>query len=280
MLRSSEFLLAVVLALPWIIAPVLAVLRQRSTRSLDDYSEWAVEPIDRVSVILPARNESAHVAACVASLRATSWRDVEIIVIDDHSTDGTGVLARAAGGGDSRITVVDAPDLPDGWFGKQWACHTGAARATGTYLLFTDADTRHAPDLIGRLVNAQKARNASLISVAGTQSMHSFWEYAIQPAVFALLLARFGGTTEMEQATRSVDVIANGQCLMFTRQAYDLIGGHAAVRATVAEDLMLAQTTHARGLRVSLVLGTSQLSTHMYSGLREIVRGWMKNVYA
>ena len=277
---SSEILQAMVFALPWIVAPILAVVRQRTTRSLDDYSEMPTEPVEQVSVILPARNESAHIAACIASLRATSWPRVQIIVVDDHSTDSTGALARAAGNGDSRVTVADAPTLPDGWFGKQWACFAGASIATGSYLLFTDADTRHAPDLIGRLVRAQKERNASLISVAGTQTMNSFWEYAIQPAVFALLLTRFGGTVEMENAKRSVDVIANGQCLMFTRAAYEFIGGHEAVRATVAEDLMLAQTVHAHGLRVSLVLGANQLSTHMYDGLAAIIKGWMKNVYA
>ena len=280
MLTTPEFVRATVFALPWIVAPIQAVFRQRATRSLDDYSEVPVEPVDRVSVVLPARNEAAHIAECVASLRTTTWPDVEIIVVDDHSTDGTGLLARKAADGDARVRVIDAPDLPAGWFGKQWACHAGAQIATGQLLLFTDADTRHAPDLIARMVRARNERDASLLSVAGTQTMNSFWEHAIQPAVFALLLARFGGTTQLETAKRSTDVIANGQCLMFTREAYESIGGHESVRATVAEDLMLAQRTHAHGLRVSLVLGTKQLSTRMYDGLGAIVRGWMKNVYA
>ncbi len=280
MFTPPHFVVPITLALPWIVAPIVAVIRQRATKSLDDYSAMPVAPVQRVSVVLPARNEAVHIAECVASLRATSWPDVEIIVVDDHSTDGTGALARGAGGDDARVRVIDAPDLPNGWFGKQWACYAGAKVASGSLLLFTDADTRHAPDLISRMVRARAERDASLLSVAGTQTMNSFWEYAVQPAVFALLLARYGGTTQMEAAKRSVDVIANGQCLMLTRVAYDAIGGHESVRATVAEDLMLAQRTHAHGLRVSLVLGTNQLSTRMYDGLGAIVRGWMKNVYA
>ncbi|MEP6762739.1 MAG: glycosyltransferase [Gemmatimonadaceae bacterium] len=280
MLTTPSLFRAIVFALPWIAAPIRAVFRQRGTKSLDDYSEVPAEPIARVSVILPARNEAAHIAECVASLRETTWPDVEITVIDDHSTDGTGMLARKAAGHDKRIRVIDAPDLPAGWFGKQWACHAGAQMASGQLLLFTDADTRHAPDLIARMVRARAERDASLISVAGTQIMNSFWEHAIQPAVFAILMARFGGTKQLEAAKRSTDVIANGQCLMFVRDAYEAIGGHESVRGTVAEDLMLAQRTHAHGFRVSLVLGTNQLSTHMYDGLGAIVRGWMKNVYA
>ena len=234
----------------------------------------------RVSIILPARNEAAHIAACVESLLGTTWPNVEIIVVNDHSTDGTRELAETAANGDPRIIVVEAPDLPAGWFGKQWACHSGMQHATGSLLLFTDADTRHSPDLLARLVHARDSRRADLMSVAGSQAMLSFWEQAIQPAVFAILLARYGGTVEIENARRPVDVIANGQCFLITRDAYNTIGGHEGVKDTVAEDLMIGQRTRAAGLRVSLVLGTEQLSTRMYDGFGTIVRGWMKNVYA
>lgn len=272
--------LAVALSLPWLILPMIAVRRQRQSMSLDAYPTAPAGLPSRVSVILPARNEAAHIAQCIATLRATTWPDVEIVVVDDHSTDDTHALALSAAGGDPRVQIVHAPPLPDGWFGKQWACHSGMQRATGDLLLFTDADTRHAPDLVGRLTNARAERAVDLLSVAGAQEMNSFWERAVQPAVFAILLARFGGTRQLENAKRPVDVIANGQCFMITRAAYDAVGGHAAVRATVAEDLMLAQRTRAAGYRVSLVMGTHQLSTHMYDGLRALVRGWMKNVYA
>ncbi|MEO7359979.1 MAG: glycosyltransferase, partial [Gemmatimonadaceae bacterium] len=259
----------------------MAVLRQRRSVSLDDYDSSPTVPHpERVSIVLPARNEATHIAACLQSLRATTWPNVEIVVVNDHSDDSTGILARRAAAGDPRVTVIDAPDLPAGWFGKQWACHSGVQRATGSLLLFTDADTRHAPDLVARLVHARASRSAALMSVAGTQEMFSFWERTIQPAVFTILLARFGGTREIENARRSADVIANGQCFMMTRAAYNTVGGHAAVKDTVAEDLMMAQRTHEAGLRVSLVLGTRQLSTRMYDGFRSIVRGWMKNIYA
>ena len=281
MVTLPELALALLLSTPWVLLPVIAVRRQRRSVSLNDYDPNPIDPQPtRVSIVLPARNEASHIAACLQSLRATSWPNVEIVVVNDHSSDDTGELARVAAADDARVTVIDAPDLPAGWFGKQWACHCGVQHTTGSLLLFTDADTRHAPDLVGRLVNARASRHADLMSVAGTQEMVSFWEHTIQPAVFTILLARFGGTLEIENANHAADVIANGQCFRIAREAYETIGGHEAVRDTVAEDLMMAQRTHAAGLRVSLALGTQQLSTRMYDGFTSIVRGWMKNIYA
>jgi chlorobactene glucosyltransferase len=273
-------LLALCIASPWLVLPLVVLWRLRGTPLLERMP--AAPPADppRVSVVLPARNEAAHIEACVASLRATTWPDWELVVVNDGSTDDTGALARHAAADDARVRVIDAPPLPDGWFGKQWACHTGMQQTSGALLLFTDADTRHAPDLITRLVHAHAVRQADLISVSGTQEMVTFWERAIQPVVFALILTRFGGARAIEAARDPADVVANGQCFLITRDAYDAIGGHAAVRDTVAEDLMLAQQIVRARRRVSLVLGRDHLSTRMYDGFDAIVRGWRKNVYA
>lgn len=278
-------LFALLLALPWIVLPLVVAWRLRGTPSLSDLSSAAPDSnggaaLPLVSVILPARNEAAHIAACVASLRATTWPNWELVVINDGSTDSTGSLARAAGAHDARITVIDAPPLKDDWFGKQWACHAGMQQARGELLLFTDADTRHQPDLITRLVQMRALRGADLISVSGEQEMVTFWERAVQPVVFALILTRFGGARAIEAARTPADVVANGQCFMMTRDAYNAVGGHEAVRDTVAEDLMMAQRTVQAGKRVSLVLGRDQLSTRMYDGLDALVKGWRKNVYA
>ncbi len=178
------------------------------------------------------------------------------------------------------MAVIDAPDLPPGWFGKQWACQTGAAHASGTLLLFTDADTRHAPELVGRMVRMRERRGAELLSVAGHQEMGTIWERAVQPSVFTLILTRYGGADAMERATNPRDVVANGQCFMLSRQVYDAIGGHEPVRGFVAEDVMMAQTINRRGDRVSLALGINQLSTRMYDGLGSLLKGWGKNMYA
>jgi chlorobactene glucosyltransferase len=164
--------------------------------------------------------------------------------------------------------------------GKQWACWNGARASRGAVLCFVDADTTHAPDLLPRAVNALRARGAGLLSVAGRQEMGSFWERIVQPQVFAVIAGRYGGTERVSRSARTVDKIANGQCLLMPRDAYDRVGGHAAVRDVVAEDLKLAQCTHAAGLPVHLLLGEAQLSTRMYTSLKELVGGWRKNVFA
>ncbi len=278
---ASPLLLALLAALPWWIAPAILYARLRSSPSLDDFD--ATPPAlgaPRVSVILPARNEAVHIGECVRSILRSSWPDLELIVVDDHSTDGTAALARAAANGDVRLTLVSAPDLPQGWFGKQWACESGAAQATGSLLLFTDADTRHAPDLVTRFVRARAERGAELMSVAGRQEMETVWERAVQPCVFALILLRYGGTSAVERARSASDVVANGQCFMISREGYDKVGRHQAVRDFVAEDLMMAQAVWSSGGRVSMVLGVAQLSTRMYDGLASLIKGWGKNVYA
>jgi chlorobactene glucosyltransferase len=267
-------------ALPWIAIPLFAAWRARGARTLDAYAPFAPADAPRVSVIIPARNEAHNIARCVRSVLSATYENLEVIVVDDHSADGTSALARAAAPGDTRLRVLENEPLPAGWFGKQWACATGAKHATGELLLFADADTAHAPDLLPRLVAARQDLDADLISVAGHQELGTFWERIIQPQVFALLFIRFGGTEGVNRARRASDVIANGQCLMVTRASYDAIGGHAAVRHVVAEDLMLAQAMFAAGRRVRLVMGTKQLSTRMYTSLPELMAGWGKNVYA
>jgi chlorobactene glucosyltransferase len=176
--------------------------------------------------------------------------------------------------------VLDAPPLPNGWFGKQWACATGAGAACGSLLVFTDADTRHATDLLPRAVNALDRRNAELLSVVGHQEMHSFWERVIQPQLFVLLSIRYGGTEQVSTTTRPENAIANGQFILVRRQAYDAMSGHALVRDRVAEDLSLAQEWIRAGRRIALLLALEQLSTHMYASLAELVGGWGKNIYA
>jgi len=272
--------LALVTSLPWIVLPIVAAVRLGRSRSLDEEAAEAPGDAPLVSVVVPARGGARDIGRCVRSLLASTYPRLECVGVDDHSTDGTADLAREAAAGDARLRVLTNPDLPDGWFGKQWACATGAAAATGELLLFVDADTAQAPDLVTRLVNAQRARDADLISVAGKQELGSFWERLVQPQVFAILAVRYGGTETVSTSPRASDKIANGQCLMMRRATYERLGGHAAVKDKVAEDLMMAQRTFEAGGRVALVLGERQLATRMYTSLRELVRGWRKNIYA
>jgi chlorobactene glucosyltransferase len=275
-----HYFVAVVLALPWIVPPLVTYFRLRRSRSLDDESSIPLQNPPLVSVIVPARNEAHNIARCMSSILATTYPNLELIVVDDSSTDETAAIARETAAGDQRVRVVTSPPLPDGWFGKQWACATGAKVARGSVLQFTDADTVHAPDLVTRSTNAMRGARAQLFSVAGRQELGGFWEKVIQPQIFTILSMRYGGTESITEATSVSNKIANGQCIFVTHDSYDAIGGHGAVRSSVAEDLMLAQRFFAARKRVVLMLGVNQLSTRMYASLGEIIAGWRKNVFA
>lgn len=268
------------LTIPWIATPLVTVLRARRSRTLNEEAREAPADTPFVSLVIPARDEARNIARCVESALAADYPRLEVIVADDHSADGTGDIVRAIGARDERLRVVVPDPLPDGWFGKQWACTAGYAATHGEIIGFLDADTWQAPDLVPRVLNAMQSRGSDMLTVAGEQEMGTFWEKLLQPQVFAIMLARFGGT-EVVNSSRSVtNKIANGQCLFVRRGAYDAIGGHASVRDKVAEDLALAQRFFTLGFRTTMVLGMEQLSTRMYTSLAELVAGWGKNIYA
>lgn len=266
--------------IPFTLPPLAALVRVTHSRSLDEVPADAPADAPLVSVIIPARNERRNIERCVRSVLTAAYPSFEVIVVDDHSTDGTGDVARAIAAEDARVRVVSAEDLPPDWFGKQWACATGAREARGALLLFTDADTWHASDLLPRSVNSLRERGADLLSVAPHQEMHSFWERVIQPQMFGALAIRYGGTEHVSRTRRPADAIANGQFILVRRDAYDAMSGHALVRDRVAEDLALAQEWVRAGRRIALVAATKQMSTHMYASLAEVIGGWRKNIYA
>lgn len=280
LLHHSTVAVAAVCALPWIAAPLIAVARMARSRTLREESSDLPALAPLASVIIPARNEARNIADCLRGVLSSTYGPLEVVVVNDHSTDGTGNIARTVAATDRRVRVLDNPDLPPGWFGKQWACSQGARAATGDILIFVDADTRIAPDLIVRSVNGMLRTSADLYSVIGRQEMHTFWERMIQPQIFNVLANRYGGTEVVNGSRHAYDKIANGQYLMIRRAAYDALGGHESVRMYVAEDLMLAQKFFQAGRKTVLVLGWDQLATRMYTSLGELVAGWRKNVYA
>jgi chlorobactene glucosyltransferase len=267
-------------ALPWLVVPCVILWRLRRTTRLGAFPPTLPTDAPLASVVVPARNEARNIEPCIRSILATTWPAIEVIVVDDHSSDGTGDIARRIAAGDSRVRVIDNADLPDGWIGKQWACHNGQLAAHGIFLLFTDADTRHGPELLARSMNAMRERRADLFSVAGRQTMETFWERLLQPHVFGMLVARFGSTDRTNDSANPLDKIANGQFMLMRREVYDRAGGHEAVRTHVAEDLRFAQEWTRLGYSVQVVEGFDDMTTRMYAGFGEIWRGWGKNIWA
>jgi chlorobactene glucosyltransferase len=260
-------------ALPWVL-PFFSLPRlARRTPSLTDI---APEPGPLVSVIVPARNESAVIATVVESILATSYDPIELLVVDDRSTDDTAAIVE--GMNDPRLRVVRGERLPAGWYGKPWACVQGYRAAKGDILLFTDADTWHAPELLGRTVAALRREAAALVTVAPLQRCVTFWERVVMPQIWLLLALRYHPGA-VNRARRERDVIANGQFILTTRAAYQAAGTHEAVRHEVAEDLALAQTYLRHGLKLHFAFADRLMETRMYHGLSHLIEGWSKNIY-
>jgi chlorobactene glucosyltransferase len=270
------------LAAPWI-AVLFIVVRRYARRGplLGGYAPRPQGPL--VSVIIPARNEAVNIEACVRSVLAADYAPCEVIVVDDCSTDGTAeivrrIAAEPASGGEARLRLVRGAELPDGWFGKPWALVQGYRVAKGDLLLFTDADTRHAPDLIARAVTALRIEHVDLVSIIPRQEMGSFWERLVQPHVFFALHSRVGDLHRVNRTRTAWNAIANGQFILTTRIAYEAVGTHAAVKDAVADDMWLAQQYVRGGRDIFLLHATEWMTTRMYRSLHEIIEGWSKNL--
>ncbi len=262
-------------ALPWA-APFLSIpTLARTTPSLT--SAAAVRG-RRLSVIIPARDEAATIETVVRSVLASSYEPFEVIVVDDRSSDGTAAIVERIAAGDSRLRLVRGEEPPPGWFGKPHACWQGYRAARGEILVFTDADTRHEPALLEHAVGSLEAESADLLTVAAHQLCLGFWERVVMPQLWLLLGLRYY-PARVNRATRPRDVIANGQFIMMTREAYEAIGTHDAVRDEVAEDLALAQRCVATGRKLWFTYGNTLIETRMYRSLGHLVEGWSKNIY-
>ena len=260
-------------ALPWVLPFATLPRLARRTPSLIDVRP---EAGGLVSVVIPARNESSTIATVVGSILATTYHPIELIVVDDRSTDDTAAIVERFS--DPRLRLVKGERLPDGWYGKPWACLQGYRAAKGEILLFTDADTWHAPELLARAVGALQREKAGLVTVAPLQRCVTFWERVVMPQIWLLLALRYHPGA-VNRARRERDVIANGQFILTTREAYEAVGTHAAVRHQVAEDLALAQAFLRHGRKLHFTFAERLMETRMYQGLSQLIEGWSKNIY-
>lgn len=262
-------------ALPWL-APFASLFRLASTRP--DLSEAPLAEGTPVSVIIPARNESDTIETVLRSVLASTYRPLEVLVVDDRSTDDTAAIVERLSKEDPRVRLVSGEPLPPGWYGKPWACFQGYRVAKGDLLLFTDADTRHQPELLARSVGELRAQGPDLLTVAPRQLCVTFWERVVMPQIWLLLAFRYH-PGRVNRARRERDVIANGQYILMPRASYEAIGTHEAVKGEVAEDLALAQAVHRAGRRIRFVFAERLMETRMYRSLPGMVEGWSKNMY-
>ncbi len=231
-----------------------------------DATKAAVE----ISVLVPARNEEANLADCLGSLVGQAGVSYEVIVVDDHSTDRTREIAASF-----PVQVIEADPLPPEWSGKCSACWTGAKVAKGKWLLFTDADTRHTSESIATGLREAQQHGAALLSYSPRQEVHSLGERALMPVIFSELAVTFRPKEVSDPASPAA--AANGQYLLIRRDAYEAVGGHAAVAQAILEDVELARRVKRAGYRLQFRL-SDVVSTRMYRTFPQMWEGWTKNL--
>ncbi len=228
---------------------------------------------EAVTVLLPVRDEEDNVLPCLDTLLAQTAAP-RVVVVDDGSTDATAALVAARAAGEPRLTLLAAGPLPAGWRGKLHALAAGRRAVATPWVLSTDADTRHAPDLLARALAAAAERRLDAVSVAGRQRARG-WENLLVPPVFALLDAVLG---DWEAAARGDGPpVANGQFVLVRRAAWDACGGFAAIRHAPIDDVALAARLRQGGFR-SGFFRDDGLEIRMYRGLGEALRGWRRNL--
>ena len=225
---------------------------------------------------MPARDEEATIARAVTSL-AGQREIAEIIVINDQSSDGTAAVLKELAARITHLRVLETRELPAGWVGKNYALASGAAQATGEWLLFTDADTVHLPGSTARALADAASSGAALVSYSPEQEMYTWWERAMIPFVYCRLAQRFSFAKVSDPGSPAA--AANGQYLLVRRDAYEAIGGHRGIGGEVLEDVALARRAKQAGLGLYFAPGQGIARTRMYRSFGAMWQGWTKNLY-
>jgi glycosyltransferase involved in cell wall biosynthesis len=223
-------------------------------------------------VIVPARNEQDSLGKCLESLVAQQGIAFEIIVVDDHSTDRTREIAASF----PQVKAMEAGSLPPGWTGKANAVICGAHQARGAWLLFTDADTVHKPASLARAILEAQQTGVDLLSYSPEQEVHSFFERSVMPVIFGELATRYKPSEVSDP--KSDAAAANGQYVLVSREAYDAVGGHAAIAGSLLEDVELARAVKRSGRKIFFRFAADQVRTRMYRSTTQLIEGWTKNL--
>lgn len=230
-----------------------------------------------ISFCVPARNEERNIRRCVEGLLAQNYPNLEVIVLDDRSTDATLELLRELAAQDDRLNIISGSELAAGWAGKPHALYQASAAARGDWLCFVDADTFLSPTTLSACYIKAIETRADMFTIMTFQILGSFWEKTVMPLVMTALSVGFSPRKVNDPERK--DAIANGQFILIKRAVYDAIGGHASVKGNIVEDKAISEQVKWNGYRLIVADGYAVARTRMYTSLPEMWEGWTKNIY-
>lgn len=278
--NAVEFLLSSA----WLAIMAWLILRSARQRGLLPRLVSAAPPsaddAPPMTVIVPARDEAANIGPCLQALVTQDYpaSRLRVLVVDDHSADDTAAIVRRVAGCHPQVSLIPAPPLPPRWVGKSHACWIGArgVEPQCEWLCFIDADVTIVPAALSSALQAARANRLDLLSLTPRQELKSFAERLILPC--GLIILSFLQDLRRLQSRSGSDATATGQFMLVRRDAYDAVGGHAAVCTAICEDLELARSLKRSGRAVFLMGGDDLLSTRMYTGWRTLWPGFAKNL--
>jgi glycosyltransferase involved in cell wall biosynthesis len=242
-----------------------------------DSPKYISENPPLVSVIIPAKDEEGTLADCLRTVCIQSYPRLEILVVDDRSTDETPAIARAFAESDPRVRVITITELPEGWTGKTHGLQLAAGEAKGDWFWFIDSDTRHEPDSLSIVMEYARSEGAVMASLIPEMRCDSFWERAVQPLAAVVLMQSF--PLFLVNNDKSKLAFANGQYILIERSAYEAVDGHASVKDKFVEDIYLAGRVKASGRPIRVAIAQGIGTTRMYTSLPTLIRGWSRILY-
>jgi chlorobactene glucosyltransferase len=230
-----------------------------------------------ISVCVPARNEERDIEACLTSLLNQDYPRLEVIVVDDNSTDRTPEIIQDLQKRYSNLTAIQGAPLPPDCYGKPFALHQASQKAQGEFLLFTDADPVFGPKALSTAAHLFQKHQLDMLTLLPGAEFGSFWERTVQPVIFAFIaaLTRFRKVNN----PKSSSAMGVGAFIMVRREVYDHLGGHEPLRQTILEDIGMAHLLKQAGAKIMIADGRQVYSIRMYHSLKEIWVGWRKNIF-
>ena len=267
-----------VVAVLLVIILINLVLNLRSLRRPDINSK-VPKPAPLISVLIPARNEEENIETCLKSLQKQDYPNFEILVLDDNSEDRTAELVEGMAAKDNRIRLIRGESLPEGWAGKPFACYQLAEKAKGSWLLFIDADTTHAPHMLRSTLALALELKPSLLSGFPRQMAESLPEKVAMPVLYFVIMSLLP-LWWVHRSKGLKPSLTIGQFILFPREDYWRIGGHMAVKDRILEDVWLGVETVRHGGRHIAIDLSSVFYCRMYRDVGKMWEGFVKWMYS